>query len=115
MIHQRLALAKAPTPGLSTLMTCLRSQNISITTLEEEQNRTTDWLAKILNLLRATGPERVDNPYCVGTDTDFWSKEGAANVWESSHLLNSDAVFLAVHNDQYVGLSFLAEEMLLTG
>lgn len=109
MIHQRLSLASTSTAAMPTLTLRLEAERIAVTTLEREQVRTADWLVKFLDLLCATGPERVGNPYGVGAETGYWSAETAARVWESSEPLSPDAVFPAKSNEQYVGLSFLSQ------
>lgn len=109
MILQRLYVANVYTAPLPTLTAHLNAQHITIVTLDREQTHTADWLIKMLGLLRATGPERVGNPYRVGSDTGLWSAEAAARVWESSHPLSLDAFFIAKMHEQYVGLSFLSQ------
>jgi GNAT superfamily N-acetyltransferase len=109
MVHQRLCLANASTAALPTLEAHLNAEGIRIVTLEQEQRHTADWLDRILELLRATGPERVGNPYQIGIDTEYLSPEVAAIYWESSHPLSLETVFIAKRNEQYVGISFLSQ------
>ena len=115
MIHLRLSIANASTAALAPLTAGLDAQGITIVTLDRERVQTADCPAKIQQLIRATTPERVSNPYRVGSDTELCSAEDAKRSWESyisgpARSLRPDAFFLAKKGEGYIGLSFLGPE-----
>ncbi len=110
MIHLRLSIANASTGALAPLTAGLDAKGITIVTLDREQVQTADCSAKIQQLIRASTPERVSNPYRVGSDTELCSAEDAKRAWESYRSLRPDAFFLAKKGEGYIGLSFLGQE-----
>lgn len=110
MIHLRLSVANASTAALETLTSRLDAQGVTVVTLDQEQGQTADCPAKIQELIRATTPDRMGNPYRVGSDTELCSVEDAIRIWKSYHALRPDAFFLAKKGEGYIGLSFLGPE-----
>ncbi len=110
MIHLRLSVANASIAPLAILTAGLNAQGVRVVTLDRELVHTADCTAQIQQLIRATTPDRVSDPFRVGSDTELCSVEEANRIWESYQLLRPDAFFLAKQGEGYIGLSFLGPQ-----
>lgn len=109
MIRLQLSVAQASISTLQPLRERLAARGIIVVTLEQAQTQAADWLPRVLDMIRATMPERVANPYRMGCETELCSLEDAAQTWESYRPLNGTAFFLARWGSRYLGMTHLAQ------